>query len=186
MIDSSRRPVIAICSVRGIGVAVSVSTCTSAFSAFSRSLWTTPKRCSSSTITRPSRLNSTPLARSAWVPTTMSTVPSARPSRVALASAAGPGATGAHLHRASRQTARGNSGNAGGPAGGRADHRHLHARHRRTKAARSATSVLPKPTSPHTSRSIGLPGAPDPPARRRSRAPGRRFPHRGSGRRRRP
>ena len=28
-----------------------------------------------------------------------------------------------------------------------------------TKAARSATSVLPKPTSPHTSRSIGLPEA---------------------------
>ena len=27
-----------------------------------------------------------------------------------------------------------------------------------TKAARSATSVLPKPTSPHTSRSIGRPG----------------------------
>ncbi|MNR54623.1 hypothetical protein D3C85_1748450 [compost metagenome] len=26
-----------------------------------------------------------------------------------------------------------------------------------TKAARSATSVLPKPTSPHTSRSIGRP-----------------------------
>ena len=28
-----------------------------------------------------------------------------------------------------------------------------------TKAARSATSVLPKPTSPHTSRSIGLPAS---------------------------
>ena len=28
-----------------------------------------------------------------------------------------------------------------------------------TKAARSATSVLPKPTSPHTSRSMGLPEA---------------------------
>ena len=29
-------------------------------------------------------------------------------------------------------------------------------------AARSATSVLPKPTSPHTSRSIGLPAARSP------------------------
>jgi hypothetical protein len=35
---SSRRPDIAICSVRGIGVAVSVSTCTSARRFFSRSL----------------------------------------------------------------------------------------------------------------------------------------------------
>ena len=39
MIDSSRTPVIASCSVRGIGVADSVSTCTSARSSFSRSLW---------------------------------------------------------------------------------------------------------------------------------------------------
>ena len=38
MIERSRTPVIASCSVRGIGVAVSVSTCTSARSSFSRSL----------------------------------------------------------------------------------------------------------------------------------------------------
>ena len=50
MIDRSRTPVSASCSVRGIGVAVSVSTCTSARSCFSRSLWATPKCCSSSTI----------------------------------------------------------------------------------------------------------------------------------------
>ena len=43
MIESSRTPVSASCKVRGIGVAVSVSTCTSARSAFSRSLWATPK-----------------------------------------------------------------------------------------------------------------------------------------------
>ena len=54
--DSSRRPPIAMLSVRGIGVAVSVSTSTSARSCFSFSLSLTPKRCSSSMISRPSRL----------------------------------------------------------------------------------------------------------------------------------
>ena len=45
-------------SVRGIGVAVSVSTSTSARIAFIASLWRTPKRCSSSMISRPRFLNS--------------------------------------------------------------------------------------------------------------------------------
>ena len=53
MIDRSRTPVSASCSVRGIGVAVSVSTCTSARSSLSRSLCATPKCCSSSTTSRP-------------------------------------------------------------------------------------------------------------------------------------
>ena len=39
MIEMSRRPPIAMCSVRGIGVAVSVSTSTCVRSSFSRSLW---------------------------------------------------------------------------------------------------------------------------------------------------
>ncbi len=52
MIDRSRSPAIAMFSVRGIGVAVSVSRSTSARSFFSCSLWRTPKRCSSSTITQ--------------------------------------------------------------------------------------------------------------------------------------
>jgi hypothetical protein len=43
MTESSRSPVIAICSVRGIGVAVSVSMCTSARSCFSRSLCVDPE-----------------------------------------------------------------------------------------------------------------------------------------------
>ncbi len=63
MIDISRMPESAICSVRGIGVAVSVSTCTSARSAFSASLCLTPKCCSSSTMTRPRSLNWTGLAK---------------------------------------------------------------------------------------------------------------------------
>ncbi len=57
MIERSRTPVSASCRVRGIGVALSVSTWTSARSAFKRSLWETPKCCSSSTTTRPRSLN---------------------------------------------------------------------------------------------------------------------------------
>jgi len=44
-------------SVRGIGVAVSVSTWTSARSSLRRSLSLTPKRCSSSMMTSPRRRN---------------------------------------------------------------------------------------------------------------------------------
>src|SRR5260363_25107 len=54
--EKSRNPSSASPSVRGIGVAVSVSTSTCARSAFSCSFWRTPKRCSSSMITSPSRL----------------------------------------------------------------------------------------------------------------------------------
>ena len=75
--DSSRTPVSASCSVRGIGVADSVSTWTSAFISFSRSLCLTPKCCSSSTTSSPRSRNFIPLPRRAWVPMTMSIVPSA-------------------------------------------------------------------------------------------------------------
>ena len=86
--DRSRRPSSAMPSVRGIGVAVSVSTSTSARSAFIASLWRTPKRCSSSTISRPRRLNLTSPDSSLCVPTMMSMVPSSRPSIAALISLA--------------------------------------------------------------------------------------------------
>ena len=75
----SRTPVSASCKVRGIGVAVSVSTCTSAFSAFRRSLCATPKCCSSSTISRPRAANAIDFDSSACVPMTMLTLPSAMP-----------------------------------------------------------------------------------------------------------
>ncbi len=88
MTESSRRPDIAICKVRGMGVAVRVSTWTLARIAFSRSLWVTPKRCSSSTMTSPRFLNSTVLARRAWVPMTISTLPALRPSLVSFDSLA--------------------------------------------------------------------------------------------------
>ena len=78
-------PVRLISSVRGIGVAVSVSTSTSVLSFFIASLWLTPNRCSSSTTSRPSRLNVTSSDSSRCVPITMSTSPLATPSTTRLA-----------------------------------------------------------------------------------------------------
>ena len=49
----SRRPSMLMCNVRGIGVADIVSTSTVFRICFSRSLWVTPNRCSSSMTTRP-------------------------------------------------------------------------------------------------------------------------------------
>ena len=89
IIDISRKPDSAICRVRGIGVAVRVSMCTSARSSFSFSLCLTPKCCSSSTMTRPKCLKLTCLDSTAWVPITTSISPRDRPSRVSLASLVG-------------------------------------------------------------------------------------------------
>ena len=69
----------AIFSVRGIGVAERVSTSTPRESSLSRSLWLTPKRCSSSTIKSPRSLKTTDFCSSLWVPMMRSTVPAARP-----------------------------------------------------------------------------------------------------------
>ena len=51
--DMSRSPTSDMCSVRGIGVAESASTSTFLRISFRRSLCATPKRCSSSTISKP-------------------------------------------------------------------------------------------------------------------------------------
>ncbi len=156
----SRTPVSASCSVRGIGVADSVSTCTSAFSAFSFSLWETPKCCSSSTISRPRSANSIPLASSAWVPTTMLTLPSAMPRLASAASLAvtmrlsWPTFTGSPSNRLVKVRKCCRASSVVGTT--TATCAPLIAA---TKAARRATSVLPKPTSPQISRSIGRPAA---------------------------
>ena len=71
----SRKPSSDMCKVRGMGVADMVSTSTSLRSCFSRSLWRTPKRCSSSTMTSPRSLNLRSFDRTRWVPMTMSTWP---------------------------------------------------------------------------------------------------------------
>ena len=82
--DRSRRPPSAMFSVRGIGVAVSVSTCTSARSVLSFSLSRTPKRCSSSTMMSPRSLKRTLACSSRCVAMTMSTVPFSMPSSTAF------------------------------------------------------------------------------------------------------
>ncbi len=53
MMERSRTLDMAICNVRGMGVAVSVSTSTSVRSCLSRSLCLTPNHCSSSMMTNP-------------------------------------------------------------------------------------------------------------------------------------
>ena len=143
-------------SVRGMGVADSVSTSTSRFSCLSRSFAATPKRCSSSTTTRPRSLNCTSFESRRWVPMTISTVPSARPWSVAVWAA---GAT----KRDSRRTSIGKAPNrcenvalcwAARTVVGTSTATCLPS-WTALNAARSATSVLPYPTSPTTRRSIG-------------------------------
>ena len=73
----SRSPASDMCSVRGIGVAVSASTSTSRRSWRRSSFWATPKRCSSSTTTRPRSLGMTSRDRTRCVPIRTSTFPSA-------------------------------------------------------------------------------------------------------------
>ena len=80
MADMSRMPDSAMFSVRGMGVADSVNTSTWRLISFSRSLWVTPKSCSSSTTSSPRSLKRTSLLNSRWVPMRMSTSPfSTRP-----------------------------------------------------------------------------------------------------------
>ena len=77
MIDMSRMPTSDMFSVRGIGVAVIVSTSTFLRICLMRSLCATPKRCSSSTTSRPRSLNATSFDSRRCVPTMMSTLPAA-------------------------------------------------------------------------------------------------------------
>ena len=156
----SRTPVSASCRVRGIGVAVRVRTCTSSLIAFSFSLWATPKCCSSSTISRPMWLKVTLFASRAWVPTTMFTSPEASPARTSLASLAptmrescatligSPAKRAEKVRKCWRDSSVVGTTTATCMPDMAA-----------TKAARRATSVLPKPTSPQIRRSIGRPEA---------------------------
>ncbi|MNL31805.1 hypothetical protein D3C87_1536150 [compost metagenome] len=84
----SRAPDRARYRVRGMGVALMVSTSTVALRCLRRSLWATPKRCSSSTTSRPRSLKATSLLSMRWVPTTTSTVPVSRPRVVSFCSLA--------------------------------------------------------------------------------------------------
>ncbi len=152
----SRSPVRLMWRVRGMGVALMASTSTLARIFFSRSLWLTPKRCSSSMTTRPRSLNFTRAPSSWWVPMTISTFPASTSWRMALASAASTNRLSISMRM------------------GKAEKRSLKVRkcwkHKMVvghstatclpsratlAAARMATSVLPKPTSPHRRRSMG-------------------------------
>ena len=84
--EKSRIPSKDMLRVRGIGVAVSVRISTSARKAFKVSFWRTPKRCSSSIITKPSCLKLISLERTLWVPIIISTVPFLMPSMALLIS----------------------------------------------------------------------------------------------------
>ncbi len=154
--DRSRIPVRAISRVRGMGLAVRVSTSTPSAMALIDSLWVTPKRCSSSTTSSPSFLKVTSSPSRRWVPTTTSTEPSARPASTALAWALvrnrlsistrmGKGAYRSAKVWACWLASRvvGTSTAAWKPSW------------TALNTARMATSVLPKPTSPQTSRSMG-------------------------------
>src|ERR671910_112365 len=153
MSRSEARP---ICMVRGMGVAVSVSTSTEALYSLMRSLCRTPKRCSSSTTTSPRSLGRISEPSSACVPMSTSTSPAWKPARILRLSAGV-----VKRERLSTLTAEepslslnvrsccctrmvvGASIMVCFPASAA------------LKAARTETSVLPKPTSPQTSRSIG-------------------------------
>ena len=108
--DISLIPATPISSVRGIGVADMASTSTSVRSRFRYSLCSTPNLCSSSMISRPSRLNRVSGDSSRWVPMTTSTVPSARPReglrglRVALEPDSGLTSTGNGAYRSPNVT----------------------------------------------------------------------------------
>ncbi len=86
IVDISRIPEMPISSVRGMGVADMASTSTSVRSCLRNSLCSTPNRCSSSMISRPSLANRTSGDSSRCVPITMSTLPAASPSSVSATS----------------------------------------------------------------------------------------------------
>ena len=82
----SRMPTMDMWRVRGMGVAESVSTSIWVFMCLMISLCWTPKRCSSSTISRPRSLNFTSLARMRCVPIRMSIFPAAARWRMSFCS----------------------------------------------------------------------------------------------------
>ena len=142
--------------VRGMGVAVSVNTSTSARIAFIASLWRTPNRCSSSMINSPKSLNLTLSLKSLCVPTTISICPSAKPLAAKLISLAERKRLISAIlmgHLLKRSVSVWKCCSASKVVG--AKNATCLPPVTATNAARRATSVLPKPTSPHTNLSMG-------------------------------
>ena len=158
MMENSLKPSIAIPKVLGIGVAVSVKMSTSARSALRASFWRTPKRCSSSTITNPKFANCVSLESSLWVPIMMSASPLAMASKAALISFV-------VLKRDNSTMRTGQSAKRSFQVATCCSASRVVGAKiatclppiTATKLARKATSVFPKPTSPQTKRSIGVP-----------------------------
>ncbi len=144
--------------VRGIGVAVSVNTSTSVRKALSLSLSRTPKRCSSSITTSPRSLNRGPALQQALGGD--DDVDAARGHagkhsfRLLVAAKA---RQAFDPHRPVREAIDEGGVVLLGEQGGRHHTATCLPAWTAMKAARSATSVLPKPTSPQMTRSMGLP-----------------------------
>ena len=139
-------------------MAVRVRISTSARMAFSVSFWRTPKRCSSSTMTKPKRSNFVSFDKSLCVPITMSASPEAMEasavliSLVVLKRESSTIRTGQAAKRSFQVAACCSASNVVG-----AKIATCLPPITATKLARRATSVFPKPTSPQTNRSMGLP-----------------------------
>ena len=154
--DTSRSPYAVSASVRGIGVAVITST--SGCMPLRRSVarWITPKRCCSSMIAKPSCLKRTVSCTSAWVPTASCALPSAsraHASRRSFAPVVPVSRTGSKRDGANSRAIFRKCCSASSSVG--AMKAACNPFSIATSAARSATMVLPDPTSPCSSRFIG-------------------------------
>ena len=154
--DTSRSPISAMARERGIGVAVRLSTWQPRDSRLRSAFWAQPKRCSSSTTTRARSAKATSSPSSACVPTTTRASPDAIRARAVSCSDGldrrDSSATGmsSAAKRSSRVRACWRARMVVGAI-------RTACRPAITAAAmaRSATSVLPYPTSPTTSLSAG-------------------------------
>ena len=169
-VEVSRSPNTVIATVRGIGVAVITRTCgglPSGCLVRSACRCSTPNRCCSSTTISPRLAKNTPSDSSAWVPTTIPACPDAMVSSACLRALAGSEPVSRVIAVASGG-APSSPPRPSGPSTSRSD-RACWAASTSVGAsitacrpesitcsiARSATTVLPEPTSPCSSRFIG-------------------------------
>src|SRR5665647_1949113 len=156
-VDISRMPVTAISSVRGIGVALIARMSTLVLSFFRASLCSTPNRCSSSMMTSPRSLKTIDSESSRCVPMTMSTVPPCIPAMVSLDSfsvwkrESARRWIGKPAKRSWKVSMCWRTSSVVGTSIATCLPSWI-----ALNAARTATSVLPKPTSPESRRSIGM------------------------------